>query len=51
MEQLIAILGLMLLVAFVVERILYRKINKDIDIFVKELREMNKHDSGDKKGE
>ena len=51
MAQITAVLYLLLLIAFVIERIMDRKMNKDIDIFVKKLREMNKHDSGDKKGE
>ena len=50
MAQITLVLGLLLLIAFVVDRIVYRRVYKELDDFAKEMRESNKHDSGDKKG-
>ena len=51
MPQLTAVLYLVLIAAFIIERIMHWRMNKDIDDFVKELHEKNKQDPGDKKGE
>lgn len=54
MPQLTAVLALLLVAAVIIESIIRRRMNKDIDDFVKILRGLekpDKQDQGDKKGE